>query len=391
MRLSVLAAVLSLAAASAAPAATQSYRLNGRVTGVRGAAENALKGLGVKKDALVQIHWTVELSTPVHDTNPAVNSTNYWATNASNGITAFTVQIGSWTATGVDPAPPSTFLPVNVVGITGPSALEGPGDRMDLSRSAMDTNGLINLDDANFAEIVINLSAPAGGASTSNALGDQTPSKYLASTGYVVGSGGEVDFAIPGPDATQKCRASQLASAATLCQSSLKCLAAHAKAPDKDPMGTKRDACLDKARTKFVAAFDKAAAGAASRGLGCGTEEDGAALDADFDSAQAHVVAIADAVQPPDAPVLSSWYSGGASMCSTGLKAESKDASKPTPGKVERVREDARIKLTVAAGKAVDAAQKKGVTFDPAPDVAGLVESIDLLIDDLANAINGAD
>jgi hypothetical protein len=169
----------------------------------------------------------------------------------------------------------------------------------------------------------------------------------------------------------------------------LKCLASHAKAPDKAPTGSKRDACLDTARQKSVAAFEKALANAASQGLSCGTEEDGAAFDADFDSAEAHVVSIADAMQPQNAPVLSSWYAGAATMCNAGLRAEAKNVTKPTPGKVEQLREDARIKLTAAAGRAVAAAQKKGITFDPLPDVAGLVESIDLLIDDLANAING--
>jgi hypothetical protein len=57
--------------------------------------------------------------------------------------------------------------------------------------------------------------------------------------------------------------------------------------------------------------------------------------------------------------------------------------------KVDLLRENARIKLTNAANKLIAKAEAKGITFDPAPDVAGIVSSIDALIDDIVTEVNG--
>jgi len=382
------ASLALLGLALPASASQQSYHLNGRVTRVLGSAVGALGALGVQHDAAVSIDWTVELTTPVHSFNPPTNSTEYWATTANNGITSITIKIGSWTATGLDPNAPNTIAVNRIIVASGTQS--DPKDTMDLSRSAVDTNSLVTANDPNGSEIVINLFAPSGGASTSNVLGDQTPSLYLASTGSVVGrSGIEVDFSIPGPDPTVKCRASQLASAGALCQGTLGCLASHARAPARDPNDVKLDACLGKARDKFVAAFDKAAATAARQGLACGTSEDGATFAADFDIAKDAVVAVVDAVDPQTPAVISAWYSGAAAMCSAAAKAESRNVAKPAPDKLVRLRESARVKLLAAAAKVVAKAEAKGVVFNPEPDVAGLVESIDHLVDDLVAELSG--
>src|SRR5215467_13439000 len=78
-------------------AAQVSYQLFGKVTKVSGSAASGLAALGVKKNAAVTIQWTEDLSTPIHDTNPAIHSASYWATTPDNGITSFTIRIGSWT------------------------------------------------------------------------------------------------------------------------------------------------------------------------------------------------------------------------------------------------------------------------------------------------------
>lgn len=383
----LLALVCALGGAAApARASTVSYHLNGRVTQVKGAA-GPLGALGVQHDALVSIDWTIERTTPVHDTNPAVFSTSYWATTPANGITSFTVKIGSWTATGQSPTAPGT-IDANVISVRdGPPSQ--PLDTLDLSRSSVDTNSLVTANDPNGSEIVLNLAAPDGGGSTSNALGEQDPAKYPASTGYVVGrTGVEVDFSIGGPDPTVKCRASQLASAGALCQSTLACLAAHAKAPAKDPNDVKLDACEQKAHDKFVAAFDKAAASAVRAGLACPTSEDGAAFAGDFATAADAVVSVVQSVNPQTPTVVSSWYSGAGAMCGAAAKAEAKNAAKPTT-KLALLREKARLKLGTAAQAAVTKAEARGVAFDPEPDVAGLVESIDHLVDDAVAELAG--
>ncbi|MFI5315686.1 MAG: hypothetical protein ACHQ6T_08290 [Myxococcota bacterium] len=358
-----------------------------RVLGTGGAV-SGLAALGVKKGAAVSIDWTVELATPVLAHYPATNSTEYRATGSTDGITSFAIEIGGWTATGADPA--QGIVDLNRI-LVGGGTSANPEQTIALSRSANDTNSLVTNNDPNESLIVLNLSAPNGGVSASNALLDLKPSLYLSSAGAVVGhSGNEVDFAIPGvvADTTAKCRASQLASAGALCQGSLKCRAAYAKAPSKDPYGAKLDTCLANTRAKFVAAFDKAATAATKKGLSCATSETGATFAADFDTAEADVAAVVASVQPQNPPVISAWYSGAGAMCSAAAKAESKNVTSPS-SKVVLVREAARVKLTAAASAAVAKAEKKGIVFDPPPDVAGLVESIDKLIDDVVSEIDG--
>ena len=383
----LLPVLASLALALPARGAQLSYHLNGTVTRVVGSAVGALGALGVQHDAPVSIDWTVELTTPVHSTNPAVNSTEYWATTPSNGITSITIKIGSWTATGGDPSAPGTIA-VNRV-IVGGGTAANPAQTLDISRTATDTQSLVTAGDPNDSEIVLNLFAPAGGTSTDNALGDQDPTRYRESTGFVMGRTGiEVDFSMPGPDPTVKCRASQLASAGTLCQTSFGCLAAHAKAASRDPQNAKLDACVQKAHDRFVAAFDAAATAAARRGASCGTSEDGATFADDFATAESHAVTIVASVQPQNTPVVSSWYAGAGAMCGAAAKAEAKNVIKSS-GQVARLRESARLKLGTAASKAVAKAESKGVVFAPEPDVAGLVSAVDALVDDLVGIVDG--
>ncbi|HTO08802.1 MAG TPA: hypothetical protein VMR86_17270 [Myxococcota bacterium] len=381
-----IALALCMAQALPARAAQVSFQLFGKVTKVTGTALSGLAALGVKKNAPVTIEWTEELTTPVHDTNPAIHSTSYWATTPDNGITAFTIQIGSWTATAAN-APDPNAITVNVISVV--DGFEGGSqDTLDLSHTSTDTGDLISDGGSLGSEIVVNLLAKLGGGSTSQALGDQTPSQYPDSSGFVSGSGGEVDFTIPGPDPTVKCRAAQIASAGTLCKSALGCLASHAKAPDKDPMSVKVEACLDKARQKFITAFDKETSSALSHGLSCGTAEDGATFEAHFEVAALATKNLIDSVQPQDPPVIAPLFSGAGTMCSTGAKAESKNVQKPS-SKVVLLRENARIKLGNAASQLVAKAESKGVTFDPAPDVPGIVSSVDALIDDIVAEVDG--
>jgi hypothetical protein len=385
-RLFALVLVSCIAQSRQAAAATASYQLFGTVTQVIGPNTAGLAAVGVKKNAAVTIEWTEELTTPLHSTDPVKHVADYWATTPDNGITAFTVTIGSWTATAAnapDPNDPTENMIAVADGFEG-----GPMDQLDLSHTATDTGNLVTDSNPIGSQIVLDLVAKRGGGSTGLALGDQTPSQYPDSSGEVIGPGATVEFKIPGPDPTAKCRAAQIAAAGTLCQSALGCLAAYAKAPNKDPMLVNLQTCESKARDRFVAAFDKQTAAAASHGLSCGTSEDGATFDGHFDTAETAVVDLVDSVQPQAPTVIAPLLSGAGSMCSTGAKAESNNVLKPS-SKVDLLRENARIKLTNAANKLIAKAEAKGITFDPAPDVAGIVSSIDALIDDIVTEVNG--
>jgi hypothetical protein len=379
-------AILSLVALVArAEASELAYHLDGQVTRIMGSSQSALAQLGVHVGVSVSIDWTVESTTPVASESPPNFTKTY-----RNALTSFKIQVGSWIAQGADPP----GLPDNRVVIRdGPPA--NPQENMDLFRSGADTGSLLSATNPNGAELILHLFDPAGGASTSNSLGDQTPSLYPSMSGTVAGDGGEVDFSLPvasapPPDPTVKCRSAQIAAAGVLCKATFACLATHANSPAKDPSDTKLDACRDKARSKFAAAFDKAAAVAAAQGLSCGTTLSAETLTSDFDAGVDDVVAVVATSQPEVPQVISSWYAGAGVMCGVVAKAVSKNLPKPAPDRLAQLRASARDKLSVAASKVIAKAQAKGVTFDPPPDVQALIDSVDALIDDLVAALNGS-
>jgi hypothetical protein len=370
-------------------AATPSYHLDAHVTRLletKSGTLNALAAQGVKKDAAVSIDWTVDTSIPAHSESVPNHTKEY-----IGNITAFKIQVGSWMAVGGDPG-----VTLNKIDIRDDANDPNSLETMDMFRSGTDTPSLVMGSDPNGVQLILHFFDPDGGSSTDNVLGDQTPSLYPSLAGTVFGVNGEVDFSIgasstPPPDPTVSCRSAQIASAAALCQSTLKCLAVRAKQTPaqiaKNPGSLQ--ACEDKASAKFVTAFDKATAAAARKGLSCGTTEPAATFVGHFDAAVDDVVAVVDTITPPSALLSSSWYSDAATMCAAAVKAESKDVKKPSPATLAQLRAAARAKATTLANKAIAKAESKGVTFDPAPDVTALLDSIDALIDDIVTELNG--
>jgi hypothetical protein len=377
----IAALALGLASSGSAGASTVAYHLDGKVTRIMGSAQSGLAALGVTQGAAVSIDWEVDLATPIHVHNEPTHTNVY-----DDAIVTFTIQIGTWTATGVTPS----GLNLNTVTIGN----QASADTMDLERSGADTGSLVTGSNPDGSKLSVNLFDPNGTAGTSENLGDQNPSLYLSSTGSVVGTNGEVAFAIPGTtnpvgDPTAKCRAAQIAAAGTLCQSTFKCLTAFSKAPDKDPGSVKLEACENKAGATFLVSYDKAAATAAKKGLSCGTSEPGATLVADFNDAIGDVVTVVDSVEPNVPALVSSWFTDAGAMCSTIEKAIAKNATKLDPVKLGAARAKARAKLIVLADQAIAKAESKGVVFAPEPDVTAFADSIDALIDDVVNELNG--
>jgi hypothetical protein len=373
--------VLGHSIPAAARASTVAYHLAGKVTRIQGAAQSGLASLGVTVGASVAIDWSVDLATPIQSHNEPTHTNVY-----VGAIKTFTIQVGSWTATGMTPA----GTDMNRVQISHTSS-----DHLDLQRSGSDTGSTVTGGAVDGSQLILHLFDPSGKAGITENLGDQNPSLYLESTGAVSGTNGEVAFAIPGTthpvgDPTAKCRAAQLAAAGTLCQSTFKCLAAFEKAPGKDPGSKKLGTCEDAAVQKFLASYDKAAANAAKKGLSCGTDEPGTTLVSHFDAAVADVTSVVDSVNP-DVPALDgAWLTDAGALCGTVEKAISKNATKPDLAKLEAARAKAKAKLILLANQAVAKAESKGVVFDPEPDVTAFVDSIDTLIDDVVNELEGA-
>jgi hypothetical protein len=366
------------------------YHLDGEVTRIvdntAGPMASQLAAHGVQKGSSVAIDWTVDSS--IGTQGPEGNFTiSYFG-----HVTAFTIQIGSWTATGSD-----TGVPTNRLQIRDEVPPRGL-DAYDMFRSGTDTltggaGTPMIVGGIDAVELVLHLYDPSGRAGTSTAIGDQTPSLYPGRSGTVSGMNGEIDFSAPVTqppvDTSQQCRASQLASAGVLCRATALCLATHAKAPDKDPGELKLGACRKKAEDKFAIAFDAASAKATSKGLTCATTDTGAMAVAHFDVLVSDLLSLEDLIHPSQPALVSGWYAAGGALCAAELKAESKNATKPDPNKLAQLRATARSRATTVAQKALVKAEKSGVVFSPEPDVALLVSSIDTLIDDIVNEIDG--
>jgi len=362
------------------------FHMDGEVTqfiNMVGSTQSNLAMLGVQMNAPVAIDWSVDPNASFID-YPTTFSRLY----SSGAITSFTIKIGSWTATGSD----ARGLVTNRIQVS-----HGQGnDRLDtyyLFRSAVDDpNDFITGNDPN-GQIELRFDDFAGKGNTGLGLDQQTPSQFGSMVGSVSGVNGQVVFGLKiggsSGDPTVKCRASQLAAAGALCKATFGCLARNAKNPLADPNDLKLDACRASADTSFGIAFDKAAAAAAKKHLSCGTSETAATFLSHFDAGVDDVLAVAATISPPAPALLASWYTAAGAMCSVAAKAEAKNISKPSPTSLDQARATARAKLTAAANKAIAKAESKGVTFDPAPDVAAFVAKIDALIDDLVSEVDG--
>ena len=376
--------LLAFAWTDPAGAATKSYHVTGRVlhvlAGLGGDHTGALHDLGVSEGATVQVDYTLELSTP--GSQDAADQTHY-----TGAIAELKLQIGSWTASRSD----AVVAMQNLVSVSDNAS----ADILYLTAPGDDTNHVM-LGDPNLApELVLSLQF-VGSASASNGQAlDQNPNKYTTLVGAATGTYGQVYFEFkPGSggggstkDPKAACHTARLNAAAALCQSRFQCLARRAKAPEKDPASAVLNACTAKADGKFLTAFDKAGVGAERKHLQCPLSVSGDVARMVIGNLVAFSAVRADAVTPPTPALESSWLGAAASACGAGIKAEGKNSAKPDASKLAVARQKGRDKLGTAAGKAVEKAEKKGVVFDPDPDVPGFVGSVDDAIDGAANAL----
>ena len=356
------------------------FHMDGQVTEIMGSAQSNLAGLGVHLNAPVSIDWSVDPNAPFTDDPPAFSRVY-----DSGVITSFTVKIGSWTATGSDAR--AMVNRVQVGHGQGADTL----DNFYLTRSAVDDpNDFLTGNEPN-GQITLNFDDFHGKGNTGLGLDQQTPSQFSSMVGAVSGVNGMVQFGAvpPGGDQTAKCRAARLAAAGTFCKATFACLAKNAKSPLADPNELKLDGCRATAEEKFTTAYDAAGAAAARKNLSCGNDLSATEMLTVFDTAVDDVIEVAATISPPNPLLVSSWYTAAGAMCSAAEKAEAKNAGKPSQATLDQARATARAKLTTAANKAIAKAERQGVVFTPPPDVAAFLDSIDALIDDLANAVNG--
>jgi hypothetical protein len=342
----------------------------------------ALAAYGVTPGAAVDVTWTVDLSTPATSVSPAPdNKSDY-----HGAVDWVLIQIGTWQAVRLAPA--MGQIDQGIVSVADDSG--GTLDLLHLSTPGTD-NDLVLRGVGGVLVLSLDFYAPDGSASSNQGL-DQDPSRYPIGVGSAIGTNGYVTFRFGdgggggggSGDPTARCTAAHLGAAAKLCQARFKCESAFAKDPSKDPLGDRFEACVQKSEAAFSSAYTKALLTAASKGLSCAST----APAVDVRSALGErilvgVLAEVRAIAPAHAPLVTSWLGAAGTACAAGLKAEAKNAAKPDAGALAAARDKASDKLEAAAQKALDKAA--GVDFlHPLPDVPGLVEAVDALIDETA-------
>jgi hypothetical protein len=178
------------------------------------------------------------------------------------------------------------------------------------------------------------------------------------------------------------CRRAQLRAAGGLCREQLACRARAIAHPERDPQGTKRDACLLRARS----AADRRFASAVAAG-GCLFAGPVETLHAPVsETALALETAIAaglDAGLPADAALRAKLLRKAGAACRAAFAAEARFAVHESEGRRARQRSDAALAFEDRGSGAIERAARKGVVYDgAAPEDASA--QIDALVDEVA-------
>lgn len=190
----------------------------------------------------------------------------------------------------------------------------------------------------------------------------------------VVAEGNELVFRVLSDAAPLgRCQAAQLRPFAKLCKKLLGCHAGYARKSAGDPQGEKRDACLARAAASFEKAWQKAADQAARKGDLCGSDAAPADADDGLSGDVASLVADVSTGWTPgasrdDDTLRSALLAQSGALCGSLLSAESAQARKRDDARRQAARDRAEQKFLAGAGKALDKATQKGVTYaGPAP------------------------
>jgi hypothetical protein len=178
------------------------------------------------------------------------------------------------------------------------------------------------------------------------------------------------------------CRRAQLRAAGKLCRAQLGCRAEAIARPDRDPQGTKRDACLAKAR----AAADRSFAAAVAAG-GCVFTGPVETLHAPVSqAAEALETALStglDAALAADAALRAKLLRKAGGACRSGFEAEVRFAKHGSEGRRARERSNAAVGFEDRAEGVIARAARRGVVYDgAAPEDASA--QIDALVDEVA-------
>jgi hypothetical protein len=178
------------------------------------------------------------------------------------------------------------------------------------------------------------------------------------------------------------CRRAQLRAAGALCRGQLACRARAIAHPERDPQGTRRDACLLRARSAADRSFESAVAAGGCLFTGPAlTLHD--PVSAATEALETAIAAGLDAALPADAALRAKLLRRSGAACRAAFDAEARFAKHGSEGRRGRERSNATLGFEDRAAGAITRAARKGVVYDgAAPEDASA--QIDALVDEVA-------
>ena len=200
----------------------------------------------------------------------------------------------------------------------------------------------------------------------------------------------------PGPeplDPAAACRRDQLRAAATLCRKHFGCEATRAGRPAHDPLGSERDVCQERARSRFEGRHAEAVARASAAGVSCPSSADAAAAEAlvtdPAAALEAGLLIGADPASPTDAKLRRRLLRAAGASCSDALTAEARFVRDESATRLARRRGRAHERFVARANDAIGRAQGDGVTYAGSPPEEA-ADALDVLVDGAAGAAAGS-
>ncbi len=336
-------------------------------------AVSQLAALGVEVGSPVTAHVTIESTTAgVPLPGPPHDFVQY-----DLAVTDMSIVIGSWEA-HIDPK--SIFASVNFVQVADNASASGfEFDSWSAVAQGLDTDDILSAGTPlTFGNFFFGFTQLPPNASSDDGL-VQDLSKYKSSRlGTFAGPGGVVTVVFDGqggggtkppPDPTALARKGQLRAAGWLGKKLLKGLGKLAgKPPEFDPLGAQEVAllqdCEDTFGLKFLKAVDKALEKGGTAPLPASGK------DAATDFLMTGFLVQADALtaggnpdDPADRALRAKLLKAAAAQLGADFGAYAKHAKKPDADKLAKALAKSRATLAKTFGKALDAAEKAGVTY----------------------------
>jgi len=377
----VLAAAL-LAGAARAEEVHKHYTGKVSVVAVSpGPVQDALAAHGVVQGASASVDFTFESTTPVYF---SADTTSVYL----DAVVNVTISIGTYVAQ----SDPPLAAVINSVSVDD-KPQDGSGvDSYSVTTSGTDTDNIMGVTENSVSLSVVLNDTDASAFDSQDLVQDLGGMKAgLASFGsgqgmvfimLEVGSGGGGG----GTSGSALARKGQMVAGSHFGRDVLKAQAKFAAAPpEKDPLGAKEAALIDKAHDAFLVQFVKAVSKALKKGgtAPLGVDQKDAAAASVQDACEALTESLLTGADPQakdDRALRGKLIRAASAQIAADFAAQAKDVLKPNPDKLADKLAKSRAKLQAAFGKALDKAGKQGVAY-AGPGADEVSDAVTTLVD----------